>query len=307
MHISDKQEENVVIYQYTFQAEETTSETRLSTYCYHSPADGNWPLHCHAYYELSYVWSGERYEQYRGNVHRVGSGSLFLMEPLVIHGNQNITPVHDMVIQFSLDFLWMASASSSQKNNMILGLTKSAVPYIEVPEDHKMIDILQELRLLCEQEADLVKESDPSAASILRGWQRNILVLRLLTILVDIGFLEFRETAADLTQLFSLETLINRILAHPSDIPDMREASLAVGMSYYSFSRFFKRTTGVSYHAYCNQLRLQYAENSLVHSNKSIAEIAREIGIDTASYFTRMFKQRYGISPMQFRQQHKRR
>lgn len=266
MHISDKQGEIVVIYQYTFQAEETASETRLSTCCYHSPADGNWPLHCHAYYELSYVWSGERYEQYRGNYRRVGPGSLFFMEPLVIHGNQNITPVHDMVIQFSLDFLWASSASSCQKNNMILGLAQAEVPYIEVQEDHKIIDILQELRLLCH-----------------------------------------RDTMADLTQLFSLETLINRILTHPSEIPDMTEASLAVGMSYYSFSRFFKRTTGVSYHAYCNQLRLQYAENSLLHSNKSIAEIAREIGIDTASYFTRMFKQHYGISPMQFRQQHKRR
>ncbi|MDE6567447.1 MAG: AraC family transcriptional regulator [Lachnospiraceae bacterium] len=296
-----------MIYQYTFQAEETASETRLSTCCYHSPADGNWPLHCHAYYELSYVWSGERYEQYRGNYRRVGPGSLFFMEPLVIHGNQNITPVHDMVIQFSLDFLWASSASSCQKNNMILGLAQAEVPYIEVQEDHKIIDILQELRLLCQQETDFAKENNPSAASIVHGWQRNILVLKLLTVLVDIGFLEFRDTMADLTQLFSLETLINRILTHPSEIPDMTEASLAVGMSYYSFSRFFKRTTGVSYHAYCNQLRLQYAENSLIHSNKSIAEIAREIGIDTASYFTRMFKQRYGISPMQFRQQHKRR
>ena len=295
-----------MIYQYTFQAEETTSETRLSTCCYRSPADGSWPLHCHVYYELSYVWSGERYEQYGENYHRVGAGSLFLMEPLVIHGNQNITPVHDMVIQFSLDFLWMASASSCPNNNMILGLAQKEVPYIEVSENHKIMNILQELRLLCEQEVDQREENSVST-SIVQGWQRNILVLKLLTVLVDIGFLEFRETTADLSQFFSLEALINRILAHPSEIPDMREASLAVGMSYYSFSRFFKRTTGVSYHAYCNQLRLQYAENCLTHSNKSIAEIAREIGIDTASYFTRMFKQRYGVSPMQFRQQHKRR
>lgn len=295
-----------MIYQYTFQAEEATSETGLSTCCYHSSADGNWPLHCHAYYELSYVWSGERHEQYRGNYYRVGPGSLFLIEPLVIHGNQNITPVHDMVIQFSLDFLWASSASSHPNNNMILGLAQKEEPYIEVSEDHKIMDILQELRWLCEQETDQ-KEDSSVSTSIVRGWQRNSLVLKLLTILVDIGFLEFRETTADSIQLFSLEALINRILTHPSEIPDLTEASLAVGMSYYSFCRFFKRTTGVSYHAYCNQLRLQYAENYLIHSNKSIAEIAREIGIDTASYFTRMFKQRYGISPMQFRQQHKRR
>lgn len=59
-------------YQQKFQDEKATTDAYTSTYCYKSTADSNYPLHCHAYYELSFVMEGERYEYYNGKAYVAG-------------------------------------------------------------------------------------------------------------------------------------------------------------------------------------------------------------------------------------------
>jgi AraC family cel operon transcriptional repressor len=58
---------------------------------------------------------------------------------------------------------------------------------------------------------------------------------------------------------------------------------------------------------YINNLRLTYAANLLFHSDRPIVDICYEIGLDNLSYFYRIFKQRYGITPAEFRTQNRKR
>lgn len=298
-------------YQQKFQDEKATTDAYTSTYCYQSAADSNYPLHCHAYYELSFVIEGKRYEYYNGKPYIAEKNSLFFLEPLVIHGNQNITSIHDMVIQLSPNFLW--ASSLFRKTDLSLTLAHTEQPSLKVPEDSALMEILCEIRRLCTntpvvpvlQKQDIAAIGKELSPAIQQEWKQSALILQLLIMMTDIGFLTFQERTADHQQISSLGTLINRILDAPAEIPNMTEASAFVGMSYYNFSRFFKKTTGFHYNEYCNSLRLQYAEHQLINSDQTVAEIAHEIGIDTASYFTRLFKKYYGISPMQFRQEHK--
>lgn len=297
-----------MLYQQTFQDAKATTDAYISTYCYQSAADSNYPLHCHAYYELSFVIEGERYEYYNGKPYTAEKNSLFFLEPLVIHGNQNITAIHDMVIQLSPDFLW--NSSLLRNTDLSLTLTQTEQPFLVVQEDSALMEILCEIRRLCATTPTVLQNQDMSAMNkelspaIRQEWKQSALILQLLITMTDIGFLTFRERTSNHQQIFSLGTLINRILTSPAEIPNMTEASAFVGMSYYNFSRFFKKATGFHYNEYCNSLRLQYAEHQLINSDQTIAEIAHEIGIDTASYFTRLFKKHYGISPIQFRQKH---
>ncbi|TBL69945.1 helix-turn-helix transcriptional regulator [Paenibacillus thalictri] len=55
---------------------------------------------------------------------------------------------------------------------------------------------------------------------------------------------------------------------------------------------------------YIHQLRVQRAKHLLEESKLPIQEIAREIGIDDAFYFSKIFKQIEGVPPSKYREDH---
>ena len=66
-------------------------------------------------------------------------------------------------------------------------------------------------------------------------------------------------------------------------------------------SHTFKKTFGLSFSAYCNELKLNDAKNLLLITDTPITDIAINTGFNDVSYFVRLFKERYGLSPLQFR------
>jgi AraC family cel operon transcriptional repressor len=69
-------------------------------------------------------------------------------------------------------------------------------------------------------------------------------------------------------------------------------------------SRTVRKELGCTPTQYINHLRLTYAANLLLHSDRPILDICAEIGFDNLSYFYRLFKQRYHATPAHFRAQH---
>ncbi|MEF2248751.1 helix-turn-helix domain-containing protein [Paenibacillus sp. IITD108] len=68
-------------------------------------------------------------------------------------------------------------------------------------------------------------------------------------------------------------------------------------------SRVFKESTGMTINDYLIQLRIKRAMELLKQLHLSLEEICREIGYANVSYFNKMFKNRTGLTPGQFRQQ----
>ena len=76
-------------------------------------------------------------------------------------------------------------------------------------------------------------------------------------------------------------------------------------MNKHSLIREFKKRTGKSPVAYMIQLRLNTAGQLLTLSDMRIAEIAAYCGYSTPSFFISDFKKQTGLTPGQFRQEHK--
>lgn len=66
------------------------------------------------------------------------------------------------------------------------------------------------------------------------------------------------------------------------------------------FCRLFKRTIGASFIQFLNYLRISKAEE-LLHTEKSLAEIADQVGFASVSYFSRTFKKIKSMPPQQYK------
>lgn len=65
--------------------------------------------------------------------------------------------------------------------------------------------------------------------------------------------------------------------------------------------RLFKKETGKSFAEYCNDLRLERSIRLLSQEASSIINIALECGFNNISYFNRVFRKKYGVSPTAYK------
>ena len=85
----------------------------------------------------------------------------------------------------------------------------------------------------------------------------------------------------------------------------LEETAAAVMLSPTYFSRLFKEKMGQSFCSYINQLRVELAQQLLLNSQVSLAEIAGLVGFEDQSYFSRIFKQKMSVTPRYFRKRAK--
>lgn len=79
------------------------------------------------------------------------------------------------------------------------------------------------------------------------------------------------------------------------------EVASRVFLSASYFSKKFKEATGTNFVKYLTNIRLAEAENLLVNSSMKVSSIASYVGLPNASYFNRIFKEAYGVTPLDFR------
>ncbi len=65
--------------------------------------------------------------------------------------------------------------------------------------------------------------------------------------------------------------------------------------------RVFKEIMGMTMTDYLNKKRLEIAANMLVCSYQQVVKISTDLGFSSVSYFNKIFKAKYGLTPIQFR------
>lgn len=71
--------------------------------------------------------------------------------------------------------------------------------------------------------------------------------------------------------------------------------------------RLFRKQLGYTFHEYLNEIRLTRAVYLLKTSDKSVTQIATEIGFNNIPYFNRIFLKKYGLSPTIYRKDYRNR
>ena len=98
--------------------------------------------------------------------------------------------------------------------------------------------------------------------------------------------------------LLKAKDLADARYREPLGVDDMAHAA---GLSRAHFSREFRAAFGESPHTYLLTRRMERAAALLRNTDRSVAEICLDVGLQSVGSFTTSFKRTYGMTPTAYR------
>lgn len=81
----------------------------------------------------------------------------------------------------------------------------------------------------------------------------------------------------------------------------LKQVAEAACLSPNYLSQLLKKQTGMAFVEWLTARRIEQAQELLAYSNLKVSDIAQKVGFDDAAYFTRRFRQRLNLSPLDYR------
>ena len=158
------------------------------------------------------------------------------------------------------------------------------------------------LKSLCDDKFDFetakfILESSESKDDILK-------ILEVISSYITLLFNNFsfaEEKDEDNSSHWVVFNLKNHIeQEYFKDINLKRLASI-YGFNEKYLGRIFKNETGVTFHEYLNEIRLEKATEMLLNSDDSVVSISKKCGFNNVTYFNRIFLKKFEKTPLEFK------
>lgn len=253
------------------------------------------PYHQHPEYELTVVFSGNGQRVTNDYTEPFNEGEIVVLPPYLPHGwvyDKALCAPDGMVengsLQFGEEFLSQLSQVS--------------------PEFLPVVRFYKGLR----QAIEITGGTAVKVRGLLAGFDRLaepeqfVAMLHVLLLVVldghsrPIGPGKFQGTKIHRNKQ-RLQAIYKYIVENYHRKITLSEIASFASMNKTAFCLFFKKATNESFVAYLNLYRLQIACTMLTRSSKTVSEICYAVGFTDIPYFNRAFKQRYGLSPTQYR------
>lgn len=250
---------------------------------------GVYPPHLHSFYEMLYVEEGAIAITLNGRKMTAPSGSLLFFDRLAMHDIfPRQIPYRRICVQIAPDF-WNVICSDAR----LAGLWIRSGDFLDFP-----LCLTQSPACIAAIERILVEYSrGGSWSEQAAGYAFGLFLTTFLR-----EFPNFLHT--DLIQIDRrLIEAKQYIEEHCQE--EIRIASLA-GQLYFSSGYFiqnFKRVTGTTPKRYQMLCRLSTARTLLLSSQRSVADIALQVGFHDVNGFIRFFRKEMRLTPGQFRRQ----
>jgi len=130
-----------------------------------------------------------------------------------------------------------------------------------------------------------------------------------LTMQVLFGILHAKTNEVERPQLkidpidrLSMEHLREKIQLYPYENYNAPSVAASMSMSVSKMNRLFRELYDISLHSYIQEMRLEYASRLLSEGACNVSEAATRSGYNNMSYFSKAFKNRYGMMPKEYRE-----
>lgn len=101
------------------------------------------------------------------------------------------------------------------------------------------------------------------------------------------------------------ENMVSYIRQHFTEDLYLKDISDSLFINFSYACELFKKYSGTTFSKYLTNLRMEQATQLLLSTDLTIEEICYQVGYNNYSYFNRVFKKIYDITPFQYRITHK--
>lgn len=208
---------------------------------------------------------------------------------IYVHPNQ----VHRLIsFENSTLISWIITSENLQPEN--LKLLEDLTPAKALSINSETLSIISEAASLC---IKLSERKDEKLYNFVKKESCNTLVALVISqYLAQSKSTENLSRSTVITKAFK-KALENDFIL----VKSPTEYAKKINISTPYLNECVKTTTGHSVSYHIQQRVILEAQRMLYHSDKSVKEIAGELGYDDYSYFTRLFTKVTGLTPLAFR------
>lgn len=238
------------------------------------------PLHTHTYYEFFYITSGSVKHYFNGQVQTLTTGDLYMIKPRDTH-----------------TFFPRESCHTHRDILISIPMWKSLCDYIHLD--------LSNTLLPSQQKISLSPLGVDSLENLLSCFQENCInnpnpcqnpFSYIIMVKLAENFLLLKEKNQASPPAWFLQ-LINYIGQPDFFTSGQKDIFKELHYSREYICRVFKMHLQETPTGYINHKRLDYAASLLCHTDKTVEEICFESGFNNLSYFNRIFKNRFKVTP----------
>ena len=230
----------------------------------------SFPIHIHQCFEIITLDDGQMNVTIDNETYLLEKGDCILIFPNQMHSLNSTKSAHTLCI-FSPEFV---KTFSKKNQNKIPKSNKFSL-------DENLLTLFKNLK---QTDSEMHKKG----------------VLYLLCDAFDKGA-EYKQTSSDNRNLlYKMFIYVDKNFDSNCSLSSL---SSDIGYNYSYLSRYFKNAVGISFNDYVNNYRLNHSCYLLKNSSHTMLQCALESGFVSLRSFNRNFKQRFGITPTEYRNQ----
>ena len=251
------------------------------------------PLHWHNETEFIVIKKGQGIVTVNLEKRRVRAGEIVLVMPGILHSiaqdGEETMEYENILFDAKILFAEEGDACTMEFFQSFLEGTKSYSPWIDGsrPFHGRMRDCIEQIDRLC--------EFRPKAYQLaVKGY----LFQFFFHLFGNDGVEKSKENRKAMERIKLILQIIEKDYREDLTVEEMAKA---LGFSQSHFMKFFKANMGKSFVQYLNDYRLTRAARFLAMTSRDVLEIAIDSGFSNISYFNRLFKKKFHMTPMEYR------
>lgn len=264
-------------------------------------AKDSFKFHRHDYIEMIYVVKGELIYKIENKYSRYKAGDVCIINQNISHMEMPIGDVETLYFSLSTDFIKNIQKETSRKKGSSIKnflnrnlMFTTDMDYLEFHPVTPKSD--QNIASLCFHIFREMLEKKAGYHDLVSG-----IMKRIISSLEDPELYLCNNTHYAVN---NTNGLFERTLAYIHNHPYKIERSELSDQLHYNgnyISEVFMEHTGVTMASYIRNICLQEASRLLLNTNLSITEIVSRLHYENRTTFYRLFQNKYGVSPREYR------
>ena len=254
------------------------------------------PKHRHDYIEITYVFRGKMTQRIKDKEIVVQKGELIFLNQKIVH-EIGMTTEEDIILNFLIrpeffDYLF----NLLDKENIISKFLLSTIYNGSVQGEYLCFHVseITDIQEIIEKIIEEIYQEKP---------MKNIKVQLLMGMLITelLNNSNFIESYSEENYDTKLIMNVLKYIDEEYRIANLVEISKNLNQPNYKISKIVKEATGLTFSELLQEKRLEKASELLKNTSLSIEDIIKDVGYENATYFYKIFKNKFDMSLKQYR------